>query len=211
MRTTLFAALAIFSLSTIACGPEEALEYADEVQELKGGKGANDTGSTGPTTTSTRTTTTKKKGGKKSTTITPELVIPTPEPASTYGLRFTNAWVPGEEPVWTSEFAVTDTYFVEIATELPAEATGHHTLQVYVREPSAGGVYQRFDVAFAAGVSPNEGEVNAETTATGYRVWVSLPVKGTFIDSYSLLGTWSVESWIDSGSTANATGSFGLR
>ena len=115
-----------------------------------------------------------------------------------YALRFADERVNGEEPVWKNAFVVADTYFVEIATEIPASLTGHHTLHVYLREPTAGNVYQRFDVAFAAGTAANPDEVEAEVTASGFRVWVSLPVKGTFIDSFSLMGTWSVESWIDS-------------
>ncbi len=205
MSRNLVTALLALSLGTVGCGPEGLMDPSELDEQHQAARNPRDAGTPGsPSETAPRIA---KRGGKTTEITPPDLEL---APEQVYALRFAHERVDGEEPAWRNEFDVADTYFVEIATDVPASLTGHHTLSVVVREPTAGNVYQRFDVAFAAGVAPDPDEVEAEDTASGYRVWVSLPVKGTFIDNYSLLGTWSVESRIDSGESAVASATFDL-
>ncbi|MBX5481480.1 MAG: hypothetical protein IRZ16_06505 [Myxococcaceae bacterium] len=121
---------------------------------------------------------------------------PDPGTATTYATRTTDVVEPGIAPTWKTSFAIAETWSVEIATDVPASSAGHHVLDVYVYSPS-GATYEAFTVRFAAGAPAGADEIEAEDLGTGYRVWVSLPVIGTFIDSYHLAGGWKADSWID--------------
>lgn len=128
---------------------------------------------------------------------------------ATWATLTTDAHTAGVEPTWKTSFAIVDTFSVEIASELPATTTGHHSLNVYVYSPS-GALYQSFSIPFAAGTAAGAGEQQAESTASGFRVWASLPVKGTFIDSYNMTGSWRAESWVD-GTGPNSSAGFQLQ
>ena len=188
MIRSLFAAtVAMFVLC--ACGPElegQTEDSSQQVQALKSG-----------TTSSSKKVSTARPP-KKSVDL------------STYATRTTDAYQAGVEPTWKSSFGIIDTYTVEIANEVPSTATGSHTLNVYLYSPS-GSMYQSFSIPFAAGSIAGAGEQQAEVTSTGgYRVWASLPVKGSFIDVYNLSGTWKAETWVD-GVGPKSTTSFELQ
>lgn len=145
---------------------------------------------------STKTTTTTKKTRETS--------------SSSWTVRTTDARITGIEPTWKSAFVIASTVSVEIATDLPATASGHHVLSVLVYSPS-GATYQRFDIPFAAGVAPDPNEIAAETTTTGFRVWASLPVMATHIDSFGMTGTWRADSYLDFATAPAASASFSLQ
>lgn len=126
---------------------------------------------------------------------------------TTYALKTTDAR--SASPVWKTSFPIYSTYDVFFALEITGSLSGHHTETVFVNMPG-GSTYQRFDVAFATDVAANPGEQQAEKTATGWRVWVSMPVAGTMIDSMGLAGTWSATAYLDGASTANASAQFEL-
>lgn len=129
--------------------------------------------------------------------------------APSYALKTTDAHQSGVEPVFNSSFPLASTSDIYLATEISGALSGHHTQTVFLFTP-AGYAYQRFDLAFATDVPAGAGEQQAEKTASGYRVWVTLPVAGTMIQSSNLVGTWKSELYVDSASTPNARGSFGL-
>ncbi|MBI3182902.1 MAG: hypothetical protein HYZ28_12260 [Myxococcales bacterium] len=129
--------------------------------------------------------------------------------APTYALRTTDEHVAGVEPTWKTAYPIMSTYDVFFATEITGSLSGHHTETVFVFTPS-GAAYQRYDVAFATDVPAGSGEQQAERTATGWRVWVSMPVAGTMIQTSGLTGTWTGEVLIDSASTPNARTAFDL-
>lgn len=128
-------------------------------------------------------------------------------PRLTWSLKATDA--SGASPVWKTSFPIASTYDVFLATEVQGTLSGHHRLTVYVNLPG-GYAYQRFDVPFATDVAAAAGEQQAVRTSKGWRVWVTLPVAGTMIQTSALTGTWTAESWVDSATAANAKASFQL-
>jgi hypothetical protein len=112
-------------------------------------------------------------------------------------------------PVYGSSFAMGSTYDVFFATEISGALAGHHTQTVYVKMPGDS-LYQRFDVKFATDVKAGNGEQQAEKTASGYRVWVSMPVAGTMIEMYGISGVWSAQVHIDGASAASSATTFTL-
>jgi hypothetical protein len=143
--------------------------------------------------------------GEPTTSPEPE---PTPEPApepvpEVYALKLTDARHEGLAPAWKSSFDIYSTYELMFATEVPASLTGKHTLTVFVKMPGEMD-YQRFDVTFVTDGEAGAGEQKAELTATGYRVWVGMPVAGTMIDQYALAGDWTADAHVDGVSKATA-------
>lgn len=189
MIRSLFAAT-VATFVFCACGPELEAQTEDssqQVQALKSG-----------TTSSSDKKVSTAKPPKKSVDL------------SSYATRTTDAYQAGVEPTWKSSFGIMDTYTVEIANEVPSTVSGSHTLNVYLYSPS-GSMYQSFSIPFAAGTTAGAGEQQAEVTSTGgYRVWASLPVKGSSIDVYYLSGTWKAETWVD-GVGPKSTTSFELQ
>lgn len=127
-----------------------------------------------------------------------------------YQLRATTAAVTSTSPVWGSTFVISSTTNLNLATDFSGLASGHHKASLFFYAPDTS-LYQRNNVAFAVGVAPAAGEVSAQKTATGYRIWTSLPVAGTNIDMYSMTGVWSGQTWIDAAASANAKLSFTLQ
>ena len=107
-----------------------------------------------------------------------------------------------------TSYAINNTNTLWFATDLSG-VTGHHTESVNVSMPG-GSSYQVIAVAFAAGVTPASGEVAAEKTSTGYRVWAAMPVAGTIIQQYNLTGPWAATVALDSASSAAANTAFSM-
>jgi hypothetical protein len=129
--------------------------------------------------------------------------------APTYALKATDAHTAGTNPIWKTSYPISSTYEVQLATEVTGTLPGHHLASVFVFTPG-GASFIRYDVSFATDVAANAGEQQAERTATGWRVWVSLPVAGTMISTSNLSGTWSAETWVDAATAASAKTTFGL-
>lgn len=129
--------------------------------------------------------------------------------APTYALKTTDEVDPTLAPTWMSSFSIYSTYALYVATEITGNLSGHHLATVYLIAPN-GFVYQSLDASFATDVAPGAGEQAAEQTATGWRLWVSIPVAGTAIQQFSMSGTWQAEAWVDDASLPNAKGSFQL-
>lgn len=127
----------------------------------------------------------------------------------TYGLATTDRHDAGVSPTWSTSFGVRTTAAVYVATVVSGTLKGHHTQSVFVVAPN-GSSYQRFDVRFATDVTAGPGEQQAEQTSTGWLVWVSLPVAGTLIEQYNLVGTWNAQTFVDASATPNAQGAFQL-
>ena len=189
MNKVLTLVVVVGSMLSIHCGGPMGDDLSSADQALKSG------GSTTTTTTSGGST----KGGKTSTTTT--------APAVTYALNTTDAY--GTAPTFSSSFVINQTYDLFFAVDVNGALAGHHSASVFVNLPG-GSAYQRLDVAFATDVAAGAGEQQAEKTATGYRVWVSMPVAGTVIEQYQLTGPWTASAFIDAGSTAAASASFSL-
>jgi hypothetical protein len=141
--------------------------------------------------------TTTKKGGS------------TPAPAApSYQLLQTDMYAAGTTPTWRTAFPMS-TLSVSFATEITGTLTGRHVVTVFVFAPG-GQAYARYDIAFATDVVAYASEQQAERTATGYRVWVTMPVAGTMITQYDLRGAWTASAYVDSASTATAGSGFTL-
>jgi hypothetical protein len=129
-------------------------------------------------------------------------------PAPSYVLQTTATY--SSSPTWATGFPIDSTYNVYFAFDLPGTLTGSHTATVFVYAAD-GSLYQKNVVSFAAGTTAAAGQQQAQKTSTGYRVWTSLPVAGTFIQTYNMAGAWSAQAFLDSASTANASASFSLQ
>lgn len=152
--------------------------------------------------TSGSTTTTKKHGG--TTTQSPTTTI-------TAEVQTTSAAMSATTSDWASSFSIGSTDAVNIAVDVPSSLTGHHQATVEVQAPGAY-TFENFQVYFATDVGAGTGEQQAEALSTGgYRIWVSLPVAGTAIDNYGLIGQWAAEAYIDGASSPNASASFTLQ
>lgn len=127
--------------------------------------------------------------------------------APSYGLLTTDA--KSAAPSWKTSYSIASTYTVYFATEI-ANLSGHHTESVFVNLPG-GQAYTRYDVSFATDVAAAAGEVQAEKTATGYRLWVAMPVAGTDIQNYNLSGPWTASVYLDTASVPAATAGFSMQ
>lgn len=168
-------------LTLTACGSEFEPTSPDEVE-----------GTTTSTLKAKKDSTPSTRKAKRATT-------------ASYATLTTDAHDVSVEPTWKTSFAILDTWGVQIASAVPATLTGSHSLNVYVYSPS-GALYQSFSIPFAAGTTAGAGEQQAESTASGFRIWAELPVKGTFIDSYNMIGNWRAESWIDGVGPSSSAG-----
>jgi hypothetical protein len=127
-----------------------------------------------------------------------------PKPAATsYLVQTTDARTSDATPTWKSSFPISSTYTIYFAADIVG-VTGHHTATFDVSMPG-GLAYQRINVPFAAGATAAAGEQSAEKLKTGYRVWASIPVAGTLIDSSRLTGTWKIDLKVDSVSAVSTT------
>lgn len=126
--------------------------------------------------------------------------------SSGYALRTTAQ--ASTKPRWQSSFVISSTYTVYLAFELPRSASGHHQLTLFVTMPD-GGLYQRFDIAFATDGAESFEQL-AQKTTTGYRVWAQLPVAGTMIDQYDIAGAWRADAYLDGAAEPSAVTSFVL-
>jgi hypothetical protein len=102
------------------------------------------------------------------------------------------------DPAFESQFSIANTYDVFFALDLTSKVRGAHTATYEVSAPS-GAIYQVTNVAFTV------------SGTSGYRVWSSMPVAGTFIEQYSMSGTWKVKVFLDNGSTPTTTAAFVLQ
>jgi hypothetical protein len=128
---------------------------------------------------------------------------------STYALQTTDVKV--TTPVFKSSYVVTSTYELFYAVDLPSSLKGRHSLSIFVNA-AGGSSYQRMDVKFTTDIAAGIGEQKAEKLSNGaYRVWASMPVAGTMIEQYGLVGTWSAADHIDGDATAAATTTFQLQ
>ena len=179
MRRLLRCALAVFTLNAVGIGITSEAHAAPS-------KGSG---------TSSGTTTKGKKG---------RMTAPL-----TYSVATASAHAQDAEPVWATAFRIYSTYDVFFAIDLPASATGRHTVALEARMPN-GMVYQRWEVVFATDNAAAPGELQAEVTSTGWRVWVSLPVAGTMIQHSNLVGVWTSDAFLDGAPYAGATSKFTL-
>jgi hypothetical protein len=130
-----------------------------------------------------------------------------PPPAPTYTLRTSSA--EGSSPVFATSFAIFSTGDVDFAFDIDGTCSGHHTGTLDVFMPS-GFAYQAFNVPFATDVAAGADEYQAVRTASGWRVWVSLPVAGTAIETSNIAGAWSAQMWLDAAQVPTASASFSL-
>jgi hypothetical protein len=121
----------------------------------------------------------------------------------TYEMHTTDSHDPGTPPTWKTRFKVDNTITLFFATDVHGRFSGHHKLTAFVYAPG-NSLYQRFDVSFAAGVPAGQSEQSAERTRGGYRVWLQMPVAGTWIQQYQLTGKWSASSYVDGSPSPNA-------
>jgi len=124
----------------------------------------------------------------------------------------------GSDSVWKNSFLIEATPTVFIALDVDRNVSGHHTASIVVHTPQ-GLPFQHFDFTFtlAAPVGGDGGEapaikgvLRAEHTATGYRLWVALPVANTLIQDLGLAGRWSSSVYIDHSIRPTASASFSL-
>lgn len=101
-------------------------------------------------------------------------------------------------PTWATSFTISSTYDVFAAFDVPSNLAGDHVAHFEFISPD-GAVFQRSDVPFNMGSS------------SAMRVWASLPVAGTWIQQYQMVGTWSVKVKLDADTTPRASVTFKLR
>ena len=160
-----------------------------------------------PTEPDDSTTTASQELVRKSTrTVAPAPVV---APAVTFAVDVTNTAGVVTPGAPAPTYVILNTNTVYFATEINGTFSGHHLASVYALMPS-GAAYQRIDLSFATDVAAAVGEQQAEKTATGWRVWSSMPCAGTVIEQTHLTGVWTSELWMDSASTATARSNFTL-
>jgi hypothetical protein len=121
---------------------------------------------------------------------------------STIAMRVrTSASQPG--PFATS-FSINATYDLFFAFDFPSTKSGSHVAAFEVFTPG-GALYQRTDVAFAAGQAAVGNEVQADLISGGFRVWASMPLAGTMIQQSAMTGKWSTKVLLDGVPVASST------
>jgi hypothetical protein len=227
MLKNLATAALMFALA--ACGTPDtvdadALDLGQQTQALAASKKGGGTTDTSGSTTTTTTTTTKKKGGKTtpsepveeytSVDVTDGAAVVDPvveetsaAPVAPFVLA---ASASIEAPSFSDSFVIAETTDLHLALDVSASAVGGHNVATVFVDMPGGSAYQRFDVAFATNVVADPGELQAEPTATGYRIWITLPVAGTWIEQYQLSGTWTAEAYVNNSTSANASLAFTL-
>jgi hypothetical protein len=103
------------------------------------------------------------------------------------------------EPALLGAFEIATAWGIEIDTRLAGLSAGSHAIEVVIVSPK-GLVYERYNLAFEVA----EGASTAD-------VWHTLMVSGTAISDYNMVGTWTVNAYLDSASTAITSGSFDLK
>ncbi len=101
-------------------------------------------------------------------------------------------------PIFKTSFVIATTYDLFMAFDLPVALAGQHLAAFEITSPG-GTVFQRTEVPFSTG------------TSTHYRVWTSMPVAGTWIQQFSMTGTWSVRVFLDAEQVSRATQTFLLQ
>ena len=121
----------------------------------------------------------------------------------------------GSASEWKNLFLIEATPTVFIALEVDRSISGYHTASIVVHTPQ-GLPFQRFDFTFTTAATAGaeapaiKGVLRAEHTATGYRLWVALPVANTLIQDLGLAGRWSSSVYVDRSIRPTASTLFSL-
>ncbi len=121
----------------------------------------------------------------------------------------------GSASEWKNLFLIEATPTVFIALEVDRSISGYHTASIVVHTPQ-GLPFQRFDFTFTTAATAGaeapaiKGVLRAEHTATGYRLWVALPVANTLIQDLGLAGRWSSSVYVDHSIRPTTSTSFTL-
>lgn len=94
---------------------------------------------------------------------------------------------------WRRHFVLEATSDVHLSVDVMRPSPGPHVAAFEVFAPS-GSLYQRFDVPFGAGVAASD---DVLTVRGGLQVWATLPVAGTWIQQFQMVGGWRVEVFLD--------------
>ncbi len=107
-------------------------------------------------------------------------------------------------------FAIEELDSLHFALDVP-DVPGRHVAQLVVY--SDGDLpYISYEVAYAVRVPARDGERQARRgDRDERRVWVSMPVAGTWIQQFQLTGNWRAEAFVDGGEIGPISTSFTLR
>ena len=133
----------------------------------------------------------------------------TAAPSPQMSIRTTDVREEGVEPIWSTLFDIEETFDIHFAFEVPSSAAGKHVVALELWMPD-GVPYQRIEVEFSAGVPASDQEQQAEPTHSGYRIWASIPVSGTFIQQHELKGDWTAAAFLEGAPSPNVTQVFTL-
>ena len=162
------------------------------------------TGSPAPTGTATPPTDTEPTAASSA----PDAGTPPAAPQGPAAVLSTASYTDGT-PQQT--FSLDSVHQVAIAVDVPATFTGHHVMTVEVRAPGMTySAYQSLVIQAAVGVAPAAGEMEAVATQGQFRLWTALPVSGTIIAQYGMVGTWNLKLFLDGNVQSAATQDFVL-
>ncbi|MBX7098328.1 MAG: hypothetical protein K1X89_11495 [Myxococcaceae bacterium] len=98
---------------------------------------------------------------------------------------------------WARRFPLATTRSIFVAVDVSGASPGGHVVELTFVQP--GGLpWQVQTVSFQATGSGGK-------HAAPERVWVELPVVGTWIEQYALTGRWTVEAAVDHGRSSSLT------
>lgn len=97
---------------------------------------------------------------------------------------------------WARRFPLATTRSIFVAVDVSGASPGGHVVELTFLQPG-GMPWQVQTVSFQA--AGGGGKQAAE------RVWVELPVVGTWIEQYALTGRWTVEASVDHGRSSSLT------
>ena len=100
-------------------------------------------------------------------------------------------------PDFKKNFTIATTPDLFVAFDYHSKSPGSHKATFEILAPS-GILYQTTDVPFVV-------------TQHAARVWNSLPVAGTWVEQYSMSGTWQVQVYLDDASDPAASTTFVLQ
>jgi hypothetical protein len=100
-------------------------------------------------------------------------------------------------PTFKKKFVMSHTPDLFIAYDHKGRINGNHKASFELTAPS-GALYQYTDVPFAG-------------NAHGVRVWSTLPIAGTWVEQYSMTGTWTVRVYLDDANDPVSTSTFLLQ
>jgi hypothetical protein len=106
------------------------------------------------------------------------------------------------DPAWSADYALASTARIEIAADLSGFAAGAHAARIDLLD--ADGL---LFFAFHASFDPS----SCELVQGSCRIWETLQITGTTIETYQRTGTWKARVVIDSAAAFLAEGSFVLR